>query len=417
VADSETASWLRAQALPLDAVEPYDGDDFSDLLPLRDLIGDARIVALGEATHGTREFFTMKHRLVQFLVEEMGFNLFAIEDNWTEAEFVNRYVLYGEGDAETAMESGINYWTWRTEEVLDMVVWMREHNQTPGDSPLVSFHGFDMNKGQTLAMDDIVRFFQDTDPTYAVEAKANFECFYDEEVNYWYADLSAAEKDACRAGLQAVMDRLVVNQEDYVAAATLDAYQVAAQSARVVLQAEDVFREQYRWPDPRDVYMAENARWLLEQSGPQAKIVLWAHNAHVTSGNPEEGEGYFGMGYYLRQAYGDDLVVIGFAFGDGQVTAVDSAGNLTAQYVPPPPPETLEGYARQTGLPALVLNLRGLDLSQPGAAWLTEPVLLRSIGSMYDPTVPDQWFYEHDLPAAFDALIYIDQTWATRLLR
>jgi len=416
VAGAQRSDWLRARAIPLQAVEPYEGDDFSDLLPLKDLIGDARIVALGEATHGTREFFTLKHRLVRFLVQEMGFNLFAIEDNWAEAESLNDYVLNGGGDAATALSNGLGYWTWSTQEVLDMVVWMGEHNENPGGAPTVSFQGFDMNTEQTLAIDTVVRFFEEVDAEYAPRAKANYACFYAEDVGAWYSELSVGEQETCRAGLQAVMDTLVENRESYLALATAEAYQLAKQSARVVLQAEEVFQDPLAWPSPRDAHMAENVRWLLERAGPEAKIVLWAHNGHVGSVDPEDNWAFSGMGHYLRQTYGDAYFVIGFAFGEGAVTAIGADERLGTHTVPPPPPETFEWYARETRLPAFVLGLRGLDLGQPDAAWLSQPVLLRSIGSMYDPSAPDDWFFEHDLPRAFDALIYIDRTSATRLL-
>jgi len=414
IAGPENSDWLRTHALPLETVEPYDGDDFGDLMPLKDLIGDARIVALGEATHGTHEFFTMKHRMVRFLVQEMGFNVFAIEDNWTEATFVNDYVLYGEGDATTAVLKGINYWTWRTEEVRDMVAWMRRHNESPGASPLVSFHGFDVNKEQTLAIDNVVRFLEDVDPPSAAEAGANYECFYAEDVDSWYPEVSRSAQDECRAGLQAVMDVLLANQERYIALSSPEAYEVAVQSARVVLQAEDVFGQDD--PQARDRHMAENARWLLDQAGSEAKIILWAHNAHVSGADPEECEDCLGMGHHLRQVYGDNLVIFGFAFNEGQVTAIGPDWELTAHPVSPAPPETFEWYAHNTGLPAFILNLRGLGADEPGAAWLTQPLLFRSVGSMYDPTVPEEWFCEYNLPRAFDAIIYVDQTTATWLL-
>jgi erythromycin esterase-like protein len=135
------AEWLRANAIPFETTEP--GSGFGDLMPLKELIGDARIVALGEATHGTHEFFQMKHRLVEFLVEEMGFNIFVIEANWPEANLVNGYVRTCEGD-EVTLLAGLYFWTWNTQEVLDMIRWMCIRNQDPGDAPEVSFVGFDM---------------------------------------------------------------------------------------------------------------------------------------------------------------------------------------------------------------------------------------------------------------------------------
>jgi erythromycin esterase len=158
------AEWLRANAIPFETTEP--GSKFEDLLPLKALIGDARIVALGEATHGTHEFFQMKHRLVEFLVEEIGFSLFAMEVGWAEADSVNNYVHTCEGDPVTTL-AGLGYWTWNTQEVLDMIRWMCVHNQKPGDAPEIGFAGFDMQLPDT-AITNVISYFQRVEPSYAI---------------------------------------------------------------------------------------------------------------------------------------------------------------------------------------------------------------------------------------------------------
>lgn len=143
---SEAVSWLRANAHSFDTAEPTG--DFSDLEPLREMIGDARIVSLGEATHGTKEFFQMKHRILRFLVTEMGFTAFGIEATLPESFLVNEYVRDGTGDAAARL-AGLYFWTWNTQEVLDMIEWMRAHNAAhPGSE--VSFYGFDISMGSVL---------------------------------------------------------------------------------------------------------------------------------------------------------------------------------------------------------------------------------------------------------------------------
>lgn len=126
-------AWLQNHTVPFNTSKP--GSGFEDLMPLKQIVGDARIVSLGEATHGTREFFEMKHRILEFLVKEMGFNTFAIEATWPESNLVNNYIQTGEGDPARLL-AGLFFWTWNTQEVLDMILWMRENR--------VSFHGFDM---------------------------------------------------------------------------------------------------------------------------------------------------------------------------------------------------------------------------------------------------------------------------------
>src|SRR6516165_9088410 len=131
--------WIRAAAIPL--ATPVAGHGFDDMQPLKKVVGDARIVSLGEATHGSREFFQLKHRMVEFLATQMGFTIFSIEANMPEAYKLNDFVLNGNGDPAKLIK-GMYFWTWDTQEVLDMVLWMREFNKS-GKGP-VQFTGFDM---------------------------------------------------------------------------------------------------------------------------------------------------------------------------------------------------------------------------------------------------------------------------------
>ena len=149
---AEHVLWLEEHAIPLVSCEA--GHGFEDLAPLTSMIGDAQIVGLGESTHGTREHFQMKHRLVEFLVEKLGFSWFAIEASTPEAHRLDAYVLGGDGDPEELIR-GMYFWTWRTEEVLAMVEWMREHNARSDHK--IHFTGFDMQT-PTVAGDEAVSY-------------------------------------------------------------------------------------------------------------------------------------------------------------------------------------------------------------------------------------------------------------------
>ncbi|MGH2587870.1 MAG: erythromycin esterase family protein, partial [Dehalococcoidia bacterium] len=155
----EATAWLKQHAIPFATSKPETG--FDDLQPLKRVIGDARIVALGEATHGTHELFEMKHRMLEFLVEEMGFNTFAIEATWPESNLVNDYVHTGQGDPAKLL-SGLYFWTWNTQQVLDMILWMRRHNENPGNAPKVSFFGFDMQQPR-MAMQNVIDYLTPLD--------------------------------------------------------------------------------------------------------------------------------------------------------------------------------------------------------------------------------------------------------------
>lgn len=160
VAAQPQVDWMRKNAIPLKTVEA--GNGFDDMQPLKKVMGDARIVSLGEATHGTREFFQLKHRMVEFLATQMGFTIFSIEANMPEAYRLNDYVLNGNGDPKQLLK-GMYFWTWNTEEVLNMILWMREFNRS--GKGRIEFTGFDMQT-PTVAMDIVRTFVTAQDPSY-----------------------------------------------------------------------------------------------------------------------------------------------------------------------------------------------------------------------------------------------------------
>jgi erythromycin esterase-like protein len=164
--DKAVIEWMRSNAVPLTTVEA--GHGFADMQPLKKIVGDARIVALGEATHGTREFFQLKHRMLEFLATEMGFTIFSIEANMPEAYRLNDYVLNGKGDPKQLLK-GMYFWTWNTEEVLSMILWMREFNKS--GKGRVEFTGFDMQT-PTVALDIVRDFVSKNDPDYAATLRA-----------------------------------------------------------------------------------------------------------------------------------------------------------------------------------------------------------------------------------------------------
>jgi erythromycin esterase len=394
---------MRENAIPFDTTDPKS--DFEDLMPLKELIGDARIVALGEATHGTHEFFEMKHRMLRFLVEEMGFNTFAIESNWPEANLVNEYVQTGQGDPVVLL--GGLHLTWQTQEVLDMIRWMRAHNENPGSAPLVTFAGFDMQL-YTMAMDNVVAYLEKVDPDRAAPTTELYHCFRQyTNRDLFYALLSAETRTACRANLQAVYDQLSQGRSDYEARSSSEEFARALQSARLVLQAEHTNGAGDEGDMLRDRYMAENVTWLLDQAGSDAKIVLWAHNFHVSK--------YFAdskpMGAYLRERYGDQMVVFGFSFYQGSFTTVDS---LTAFSVELPPENSYEYYFRSAELPRFFLDLRGLPSDSPATNWLLTSHPFRHIGARYyNPSTPEDFFLSGILPHMFDVIIYFQNTSAS----
>jgi erythromycin esterase len=403
------AAWLRSVAFPLTNIDLRSSLD--DLEPLRAMVGDARVVALGEATHGTREFFLMKGRILRFLVERMGFDAFAIEATWPEANRLDHYVRTGEGDPAQLL-SGLYFWTWNTEEVLAMIEWMREYNAAGGS---VGFYGFDM-QFPGMAIHNVLSFVERTDADALLEFSTLLRCleiFGNDARGGFpparYQTQPLALRDACHADLTAAHDTLAARRAMYEAASSPAEFASALQSARVAIQYEEVSSGRRS----RDAAMAENSIWLLDQLGPDARIVLWAHNFHIST-QPQA------MGLDLRAHYAQDYVTLGFSFATGTFTAVTQGGSSffgrSEHSAPPLLRESYEQFFSAARQPRFLLDLRGRSTASDSSAWLAGPRLLRSIGCCYDPNAPERYWYSSRLPQEFDLLVHFEATTSSRVL-
>lgn len=426
------SSWLLDVAIPFDTDDPYA--DYTDLMPLKEIIGDARVVALGEQTHGIIEFERMKHRLLRFLVLEMGFNAFGMEATWGESNRVGDYVRTGAGDPRELLsglyfwqwtrlgEDGnpeyLYFWNWHTQSVLEMIEWMRAHNEDPGSAPTVSFHGIDLQRYR-LAMEDVDAYIVRVDPdasTFVANAYACYRAFWDPP-NFGKRSVYALAPDtlkaACRSGVRAVHDTIAARRADYEAASSPLEYTLALRTARIVVQNEDMMSSGHQDELLRSEYMAENAAWILEHAGPDGKLVIWTDNAQL-----KEAPGT--MGRHLRERFGADLVTIGFAFGEGRFRAfrVDTIPWSGVEYlhlISPPPAGSYEKYFFRSGLPRFILDLRTVDDAPAAVAdWMRGPQPFQEITCCYD-TYRD-YTYEASLPDEFDVIVYFRRSTPTSFL-
>lgn len=377
-------------------------------MPLKQMIGDAKIVALGEATHGTSEFFKMKHRILEFLVKEMGFTAFAIEATWPESNLVNDYIHTGQGDPADLL-AGLYFWTWNTQEVLDMILWMRENS--------VSFHGFDLQFPK-MAIENVLTYVGRVDTVNCriyEQLYSNFLEYIDNLRDYYR--VSSQEKNAIRDQLRSAHDMIEEREISYVNRSDKKSFDYALRGARLVQQAEHVYSGEGDMAAIRDLYMAENTKWIIDQEGPNAKIVLWAHNGHVHF-DPVHGRT---MGTHLRNEYGDDLVIVGFSFYEGSFNAVtdnfpDGYGDLTVHTTPPPPDDAYAYHFHGAYMPRMYLDLRTIDFDSPATDWIPGPRRFRSIGAVYCDDYPEWYYYDARLPEEFDIIVYINSTTESSLL-
>ena len=392
--------WLKMYAKPFATVEAETG--FSDLESLRAIVGDARIVSLGEATHGTREFFKMKHRVLEYLVENMGFTVFAIEAALPEADAVNDYVLHGTGDAATAL-AGMHFWTWNTQEVLDMIEWMRAYNLRRGDRPPVQFRGFDVQFSHG-AIGRIGAYLDRVDPSAKAQVTSLWQCWAPYALNSGgWVSRPASERTSCRANLESVRTLLESRRAEYSARSSAAEFEMILRYAVVMLQDEALAAGV---PPIRDVLMAENIAWLANVSAPGEKLVLWAHNYHVSTLRDEN------MGWTLRREFGDDMVVFGFVFDRGSFNAVGPAG--LGRQVVDAPASGVETLLR-TGAPLSFVDLRDI-VSDPAREYFDEARFHWAIGALFTgPIGPYRWGVR--LRNAYDVLIWIADTTESKLLQ
>lgn len=387
--DSSQLQWMRSNAIPF--VTPDAGNGFDDLRPLKQLVGDARIVGLGESTHGTSEFFRMKHRMLEYLVNDLGFTIFAIEASTPECARINDYVLRGAGDPGTLLRS--LYSVWRTQELIDLVQWMRQYNATGKDR--IQFVGFDMQNTR-LAVENVRAFVQRVEPTYMLTLNSN----YADAVTVETATLPAARLTAAINNTRTAREYLEQNRSRYLAALTAAEVDWALQNARIVEQAVRVRRDGGPF---REEAMAANIDWILGQN-PGAKVVLWAHNYHVARVSAN-------MGSHLADRYGAAYLPVGQLFHEGSYNT-SNGSRFSAYEAIPSFPGTIEYLFHATGTPRSILNLRAASPSDPASSWLLDQWLYRSIGSLLV-----NGFGEFADPAAdFDAIIFFDRGTPSKLL-
>jgi erythromycin esterase-like protein len=418
-------------ALRLDA-QPLHGAD-CDYDALLERVGDASLVLLGEASHGTHEFYRERARITRQLIDELGFTAVAVEGDWPDADRVSRYVQGAgdDADAEEALRGFQRFptWMWRNAEVLDFVGWLRAHNErlSRGERS-VGFYGLDLYS-LGASMDAVVAYLQKVDPAAALRAQRRYEClhpFAKDSSGYGQAVLLGVSEPCRRRVLEQLVE-LRRHAGDYLSSDGLvaeDRYFLAEQNATVVADAEEYYRTMFAGPAPswnlRDRHMADTLDQLqvhLARHGDAGKVVVWEHNSHVGDARSTEmaQRGELNLGQLMRERHAHDVVLVGFSTYAGTVTAASEwGGQAERKRVRPALPDSYEALLHATEIPAFLLCPLGKSAS--GRA-LREPRLQRAIGVIYRPESERQshWFAAC-ASQQFDALVHIDITRAVEPL-
>ncbi|UFP93467.1 erythromycin esterase family protein [Gloeobacter morelensis] len=277
--DEVIVAWLRSTAKPLRAVEPGSEDGDLDFLP--QLIGNRRLVAMGEATHGTHEFFQFKRRVFEYLVKHMGFTIFAMELPILEGVSLDNYVQTGQGDPAAILHD--SYWCWDTKEVLELVEWMRRYNQEPAHQRKLKFYGFDTQKAFVYGFPELQRYFGRVDRSFvnhlsAVEAQVNRQRqrFFSKKVEE--RRLAKLNKSRVKNDLLMLPERLRSNKARYVARSSENEWAVMLRASEMMVLAQDgIFSPGFSaGSELRDRGMAANVDWIIEREGSNNKAFLWA---------------------------------------------------------------------------------------------------------------------------------------------
>ncbi|HEY3132426.1 MAG TPA: erythromycin esterase family protein [Acidobacteriota bacterium] len=414
-----------------EAAYPITGSP-ADYDPLLDLVGEARFVLLGEASHGTHEFYRERAQITKRLITERGFTAVAVEADWPDAYRVNRFVRGGGEVAGSSQAlSGFKRfpaWMWRNADALDFVGWLRAHNDVlPEDVPKVGFYGMDLYSLHA-SIGAVLRYLDKVDPKAARLARWRYSCFdhFGKDTQAYSYAAGYGLTESCE---NEVVEQLVelqraageyAKRDGQVAA---DEFFYAEQNARLVKNAEEYYRAMFRghvssW-NLRDRHMAETLDALLSHfvsQGQNAKFVLWAHNSHLGDARATEmgRAGEFNVGQLVREKYGRESVLVGFSTYSGTVTAAsDWDGPAERKIVRPALPGSYEALLHDTGVPRFLLLLSGSE----NLSGLAEPRLERAIGVVYRPQSERSSHYFHArLPAQFDAMLYFDRTRAVEPL-
>jgi erythromycin esterase-like protein len=412
------------------AVLPLSGGSH-DYDPLLEAIGDARWVLIGEASHGTDDFYRERAAITKRLITEKGFTAVCAEADWPDAYRVNRYVrgATDDPDADSALGDFERFpqWMWRNTVVVEFVEWLRAHNAAlASENRKTGFYGLDLYSLHA-SMAEVVSYLEVIDPEAANRARKRYECFdhfgVDPQVYGYSTSLGAAEpcEDEVVAQLMELQHRAaeLARHDGQVAE---DELFYAEQNARLALNAEAYYRSMFRGRESswnlRDRHMAETLDELvahLGRTGQPPKVVVWAHNSHLGDARATEmgAHGELNVGQLVRERHGDESFLIGFSTHHGMVTAAsDWDQPAERKQVRPGLDGSYEDLFHRAALggfgPCFMLNLR----SDEELVWqMRSPRLQRAIGVIYRPdTERMSHYFNARLTDQFDAMLHLDQT-------
>lgn len=414
--DGAVVSWIDRHAVSLWRMDALGL--LEDLGPLRGIVGRARIVGLGESAHGTREQFTLRHRVARFLVEEMGFRTIAWEESWGSGAAIDRYVVTGEGDPREIVADAL--FQWQCEEMLDLARWMRAFNRDRADEDKVRFLGADILELRETLFDELTRYVGDVAPELLEELEGHLDPLRIRgtpgEHLGWYLSRPEEHQQELITHAEAVYE-LVLELPSGESAVEPAA---AVQHAHAILGFYEAFAQR-ETGDVRDQFIADILTGWQQRTGH--RVAYCAANAHTTA-NPRQIVSFPPSkpverelaGGRLRRRYGRSYVSIGTVFRTGEVLTGWELGEPSVYTVPPPDASFVDHELGQARHPNYLLDLHA-KAPPPVRRWLDGPAAMRSIASAYDPGKDTDYAISVDSwREGFDAVLHIGEVTPIQLL-
>ncbi|MCA0048157.1 protein-L-isoaspartate(D-aspartate) O-methyltransferase [Mesorhizobium sp. B283B1A] len=399
------------------AAEPLPDFDDPTFGELFDRFADRRVVLLGEASHGTSEFYKARAAITRRLVERHGFTIVAVEADWPDAAAIDRYVRRRQPQANAiAPFQRFPTWMWRNTDFAAFVEWMRHHNEKLEPSGQAGFYGLDIyNMSGSIAA--VLDYLDRVDPRAAKVARERYGCltpWQNEPSTYGRAVLTAGYQKCEKAVLEQCRD-LLARQLEYARQDGVD-FLDASQNARLIAAAERYYRIMYyggaeSW-NLRDTHMFDTLEHLLDAGGPSSKAIVWAHNSHIGDARYTEMgvvRDELNIGQLCRQRFGDEAALIGLGTHSGTVAAAsDWDGKMEVKQVRASHPDSYERLCHDSRVPRFLLDLRRDEVLRER---LLERRLERFIGVIYRPETELRSHYaDVSLPRQFDAFVWFDKT-------
>lgn len=407
-------------AVPLlrETFEAIDDIETADVGALVERIGDARVVLLGEATHGTSEFYRMRARITRELVSKHGFRVVAVEADWPDAARIDHYVRHRTSPGpEWSAFNRFPTWMWRNREVREFVDWLRAHNEDRPPEDRTGFYGLDLYS-LYRSIDEVLRYLDGIDPDAARVARGRYGCLTPWERDpavYGRAAVTGAYR-TCESEVVEILEKLLRRRLEYMERDG-ESFLDAVQNARLVAAAERYYRAMYHgsrasW-NLRDSHMFETLELLLAFAGPDSRAIVWEHNSHVGDATATEmgARGEHNVGALARDRFGDRAFLVGFGTDHGTVAAASEwGGRMELKAVRPAADGSYEHLFHLTEADAGLLHLR-----EPARPEVREELLAarleRAIGVIYRPEKEMMSHYFHaSLPRQFDEYIWFDRT-------